>query len=601
MIKNSIRNKLILFLLTATMLPIAASLAITYLFTKATVSEEAVQMNTRLLSQGKTNLTHYLDMMLLSSLAVYHDVRLYDILNIGGLQSDEAIFMMNNEIYRGMQTISHVVPGIVQVYLYLEKSNRAYVVANEAFLKHKDIFTHYKRIYEHAEVSIEPTHPIHSYGMVKSGFVPETKVLTLHRTIQNALSKERLGKLSIDFNMGILQGICQQLYTSSKERLFLLDATGKVIYGPNEALWGKVLNEKWTDYLVHLSADKGSFDWADSDFSGITLFQKMQTPYMNWTIVKQVPYSILYKTARDLTRIHLLIAALLLVVVAGAAVFFSLRITTPIKKLIRYMTQIQTGQLNIDIEMGGNDELAVLGRRFRGMMQTINDLILREYRLELANKSNELKALQAQTNPHFINNVLQSIGTLALQHKENKIYSLIASLGKMMRYSMNTYETIVPLKQEIEYLKAYLNLQEQRFGENLHCDFDTCEEVIHVPVPKMILQPIVENYFKHGFNAQVEHKKISIHCTHAPVGWLRIEIEDNGRGMSANQLERIQQRLNGRQERRTSGEDHIGLINVLSRLRLYFNDQATMELRAVEPHGLKVILSIPFTQEENPE
>jgi two-component system sensor histidine kinase YesM len=581
------------------MLPIVASLAVTYLFTKATVSEEAVHINTHLISQGKTNLLHYLDMIQQTTLAVYHDVRLYDILNIGELQSDEAIFMMNNEIYRGMQTISHVVPGVAQIYLYLEKSNRAYVVANEAFLKHKDISTRFKHIYEHEDVIIEPTHPMHSYGMAKPGFVPERKVFTFHRTIQNALSKERLGKLSIDFNMGILEGICQQLYTGSKEKLYLLDAAGRVIYGPDEALWGKVLNEKWVGYMFHMNADKGSFDSADLEFSGITLYEKMQSSYMHWTIVKQVPYSILYKTTRDLTRINLWIASLLLIIMGGAAIFFSFRITTPIKKLIRYMTQIQTGQLNVDIEMQGNDELAVLGRRFRGMMQTINELILREYRLELANKSNELKALQAQTNPHFINNVLQSIGTLALQHKENKIYSLIASLGKMMRYSMNTHITIVPLKKEIEYLKAYLNLQEQRFGENLLCHFDICEEVLHVPVPKMILQPIVENYFKHGFDAQVEHKKISIHCTHAPAGWMRIEIEDNGRGMSADQLELIQQRLNNRQVRQTTGGEHIGLLNVLSRLRLYFNDQAEMELRAVEPHGLKVILSIPFTQEEN--
>src|SRR5690606_12556233 len=102
-------------------------------------------------------------------------------------------------------------------------------------------------------------------------------------------------------------------------------------------------------------------------------------------------------------------------------------------------------------------------------MQRLNQLIMREYRLELANKTNQLKALQAQVNPHFMNNALQSIGTLALQHGDQKTYALISSLGKMMRYHMRADGRSVMLVEEIDYLRSYLALQRQRFGEDLIC------------------------------------------------------------------------------------------------------------------------------------
>lgn len=132
------------------------------------------------------------------------------------------------------------------------------------------------------------------------------------------------------------------------------------------------------------------------------------------------------------------------------------------------------------------DEIGHLSRRFQSMMNTINDLILREYRLELANKTTQLRMLQAQINPHFINNALQSIGTLALQHEAPKVYALLASLAKMMHYAMHTDETIVPLEKELEHLNYYLQLQKQRFDDKFSYRYDIGEATRTIPVPKKI-------------------------------------------------------------------------------------------------------------------
>lgn len=227
------------------------------------------------------------------------------------------------------------------------------------------------------------------------------------------------------------------------------------------------------------------------------------------------------------------------------------------------------------------------------MMQTINELILREYALDLANKTNELKALQAQINPHFLNNALQSIGTLALQHQEVKIYSLIASLGKMMRYHMNTNETIVPLSKEIDYVKGYLDLQRQRFDERLQVEVDASPETLTVRLPKMTLQPIVENFFKHGYDS-TQGGLIRIECRLNGESELNIAVTDNGRGMEEEERQALAARLDMDPALLGEGQESIGLLNVIQRIKLYFNENARMNISAADPTGLRVELCIPL-------
>ncbi|KUP21971.1 histidine kinase [Paenibacillus sp. DMB5] len=226
------------------------------------------------------------------------------------------------------------------------------------------------------------------------------------------------------------------------------------------------------------------------------------------------------------------------------------------------------------------------------MTHTINDLIVKEYKLELANKTNQLKALQAQVNPHFLYNALQSIASLSLRYNAPKVYDLIYSLGSMMRYSMNTERTQVPLRDELEHVQNYVILQTERFGEeNLRLDIETDEAVLEVIVPKMILQPIVENIFKHGFADGIREAVITISCTLDKQGRLILAVKDNGKGIPEARLAEIAAGL-----AHSGGNEHeaIGLSNVLARLRLQMSSGAELQLRSEEGHGVTVTLLIPL-------
>lgn len=592
-IRGSIRNKLILFMLIATIVPIVTSIAITYSYTKESVKKSTVLENSNLLFQGKTNLIHYFNLMDQATLSAYSDNKFFTILQRGyeNTRDDQS------QLLAAIQNMFRSMNDTYQVHLEPVKSNEHFIYTHGRFLNSaKPEQPAREEPFNGYQAFLEPTHWSHDYRVTFFPKYDPVPVITYHRPIYNVPARDLLGMLSIDIQPTFIERISAMLYNREHEELYLLDRNGTVVYSSNPEEWGKRLDKSWVSHLLTLEGERGAFEWEKDGFSGMEIFERLDTPYMNWVLVKQIPYTHLYQNARQLAGINVGVFSLFLVVVIAATVYISVRFTAPVRVLITTINKIQTGQLNVDIDVKGSDEIGILARRFRLMMQTINELILREYALELANKTNELKALQAQINPHFLNNALQSIGTLALQHQEVKIYSLIASLGKMMRYHMNTNETIVPLSKEIDYVKGYLDLQRQRFDERLKVELEAAPEALAVQLPKMTLQPIVENFFKHGYDTTREGR-IRIECSLSDEdGALRIKVTDNGKGMEEHELRALSRKLEQDPSFVAEGQESIGLLNVIQRIKLYFNEEARMEVHHAEPRGLTVELSIPLKE-----
>jgi two-component system sensor histidine kinase YesM len=273
--------------------------------------------------------------------------------------------------------------------------------------------------------------------------------------------------------------------------------------------------------------------------------------------------------------------------------YISFKLTAPIKVLIANMKKVEKGEFEADFDSLGNDEIGMLGRHFKLMITKINDLIDREYKLEIENKSSQLKVLQSQINPHFLYNAFQSIGTLALQLKAVPVYSLLTSLSTIMRYSMNMKDDIVPLSAEVNHVTSYLKLQKQRFDEQLNFEIEIEEKAEQILVPKMILQPIVENCFKHGFDQQIDHALIMIKARVEDVDYLTISVEDNGTGISEVELECLRRELFYDGSKDIEKRDAIGLKNIYDRLQIYYSNQVNMSVNSSKEAGFIVTITIP--------
>ncbi|KAA8752613.1 sensor histidine kinase [Paenibacillus sp. UASWS1643] len=600
----SIRTKLIAFMLIATTLPLLASISMTFIQTKTALREQAVEENKRLIFQASTNLNNYVDNVARASLAVYNDPNF--LRNLAKIPGD---YRAVAEVYTTLQTIRAAVPDVFQLYLHSFAANQSTLITNP-FPKReerKQAYSgslHGKTGGDSPDIWVESAHMSHTYGFkAASPDDPARTVITLHRVIKDIPSTERLGVLAIDLNMNTIAAICGRLYDPAKEQIYVVDGQNQIIYqGRSEVNHTDALREETASELNIARNSAGTAQNVAGHFEqdrSMYVYQQLGSTYADWTIVKQIPNETLYARATTLTWNNAMIAIAALVLVIIATLFISIRITGPLKQLMRYMNQIQAGRLHVDIHLSSRDEFGVLARHFRDMMDTVNNLILREYRLEIANKTNQLKALQAQIHPHFLYNTLQSIGTLALQQQGQRAYILLSSLSKMLRYSMRD-QTCVTLREEAEHARLYLELQQERFGDRLEVDLDFAEDTLSVEMPRMTLQPLIENYFKHGADIQPGKGHISLSSRRINDHWIEIELNNNGPSISEDKLLEIRGWLHqshtttGLSTQESDESESIGLRNVIRRLQLnsHPGHSARLEISNQEPNGVKITVKL---------
>lgn len=598
----SIRIKLIAFMLIATTLPLLASTYMTFTQTKTALREQATQENIRLIYQASTNLNNVLDNVAKASLAVYNDPKfLRNLIKIPGDYRAVA------EIYTTLQTIRTSVPDVFQLYLHSYVANQSTLIT-DPFPKREERkqayagFPHDDAAQGQTDIWFEPAHVSHSYGFKAStaGGAPRT-VVTLRRIIMDIPSTEQLGVLAIDLNMDTIAAICNRLYDPAKEQIYVVDGQNRIIYQGTSSIEGtETLSAKATEQLDLVRAGSGKAFPASGHFEqerSMYVYQQLGNRFADWTIVKQIPNETLYAQATSLTWNNALIAIAALLLVIVATLFISIRITGPLKQLMRYMNQIQAGRLHVNIQLKSRDEFGVLARHFRDMMDTVNNLILREYRLEIANKTNQLKALQAQIHPHFLYNTLQSIGTLALQQQGERVYTLLSSLSKMLRYSMRE-QALVTLQEEAEHARLYLQLQQERFGERLEVHLRFAGDTMETRLPRMTLQPIIENCFKHGADVQPGQAVIRVSSRRTNEQQVEIEVENNGPHISEQRLKEIQGWMQQHEQNAEAAgamaddSESIGLRNVIRRLQLHSPPESPASLSVSNREEGGVIITI---------
>ncbi|NGZ77982.1 cache domain-containing sensor histidine kinase [Saccharibacillus alkalitolerans] len=500
MIRQSIRSKLIVFLVFATALPILLSTLIAYNLTKENVKRSAIEDNASLLFQGQTNIVNYLDTVNKLSLQIYDESvygdTLIDIILSGSDELESGLD--RNDVMGALRRTYYAMDGIYQVFLHIDESSNSYLYyAGKPYgPTRQDQLPEYRKWDMQAFAGV--THRAGSYRLRPENEERSTDVFTFNRIVYDIPRNEKAGLLAIDVRIEFLRSLTERLAAEGEE-VYIVDSEGRLIVGPEDRLGEKPELNGLDDVLA---AERESGYTVQKDGSDSFLFyEKIRSPLADWTLVKSVGADTLYRRERQILLLNAGVGALSLIVVVVATAFISLKFTQPIRKLIRGMQQVESGGVPLELETNRTDEFGVLSRRFEGMVRRLNDSILKQYRLEIMNKTNQLRALEAQVNPHFLNNALQSIATLALKKGDKEVYGLISSLGRMMHYNMHVGDAFVPLSREIDYVQDYLGLQRHRFRGNFRFSLEVEPEAKNVQVPRMILQPLAENYFKHAGEA----------------------------------------------------------------------------------------------------
>ncbi len=368
-------------------------------------------------------------------------------------------------------------------------------------------------------------------------------------------------------------------------RIFVLGRSGSVLFDSFGDLTGR-------DFPYDAYQAAGM---QDLDTNNRFIVNKRYSEKSGFTFIDIVDKQIIAKkTDRIRGNINNIIALCLAVALAIGLVS-AFMLSKRIKTLVRSMKNVENGKLDTHITVGSKDEIGYLEQSFNTMCAQLSRYIRNVYISEIKTKTAELRALQAQVDPHFLFNTLESIRTTAQLNQDTKVAKMVHLLGNMFRWNIKTTGIIVELKEEIDYVRSYIDLQKIRFDNAFDVSIHIESSALKLGVLKLTLQPIVENAIQHGLGETLAGGLITIEGS-VSGGKLVLRVSDNGKGMDADKVAELTAGLSVIQEGGIQAS--IGLCNVHQRCSILFGEGNGLTLTSEQGQGTQIEISLPAMSKE---
>lgn len=393
-----------------------------------------------------------------------------------------------------------------------------------------------------------------------------------------------IGDLAINFKRGRLFTNIEDLASDTFTATYIVDQQNQVVYQIGEI-----------DYnlLPEDAKDSQIIDLGDKDY---TYFTGSLVNYNRWRIVVLFDNDLIRIETSRLNRYvytTLLIALFLMVFVS---LVISQKITDPIREMIHSMDEFANQKWPKPLITHNEDEIKDLVNGYNSMLTSFIKLTdnllsnqMQNQQIEIDLIKTQIGLLEAQINPHFIHNTLNSMNYLALSKGNNELSEVIESFNKLLRTSMAIDVSQVTITQEVENLKAYAKIQSVRFEDAFTISYDVDPDAIIGKIPKLILQPFVENAITHGILPLPKIGHIQITIVRENDDYLSIEITDDGIGMTQKMINQI---LDGHNKKYYS--EHIGIHNILDRIHLYYKEDFKFHIDSTLNVGTTIHLVVPY-------
>lgn len=416
-------------------------------------------------------------------------------------------------------------------------------------------------------------------------------VITLSRGIRDREgSGEKEGVFFIDLNYSAISELCDQSTVGTKGYAFILDARGNIVYHPQQQ---QLYNELQTENISLIMDTEDDTVLTGTGSNG-KLYSISRSDKTGWTVVDCTNVRELLSKSRQAQSIYVLTAVILVIVALLFSRFMARSITLPIQKLRDSMKKVQEGDFSVsDVVVDSDNEIGSLTKSFDVMTHRIQELMEQNVHEQEEKRKSELKALQSQINPHFLYNTLDSIIWMAEGRKYGEVVLMTASLARLLRQSISNEDEVVPIANEVEYAKGYLTIQKMRYKDKLEFQIDVDPSILHIPLIKLVLQPIIENAIYHGLKYK-ESKGLLIIKGFMKDGNAVLQVIDDGVGMSEETLAHIYDR-----HKVNYHSNGVGVYNVQKRLKLYYGENYGITYESEKGVGTTATITIPGIQEES--
>lgn len=428
------------------------------------------------------------------------------------------------------------------------------------------------------------------YEWLPSSYFPEeihpNTVYFLRKIPSSDNINDFIGLLKVDINSNILSELLTQAVMTHHSTVLLSNSRNELICSSgtvNAALLS--LAEKIKPAGVE---DR---TWQIIKFNGQKyLIGEERILRTDMTLSLIVPYKDILELSTKLRIPMILIILLLIGTITPLSYWFATSGTKRIRVLSKHMKKMQGGELKPLPIGSSSDEIGELFTDFNHMIDRIQKLIEEQFQFGKEIKNKELKALQSQINPHFLYNTLDLINWMSMKYQADEIRQVVSSLSRFYKLSLSNGKDLIPIEKEIELVSVYLQIQNIRFQNSIKVQINIPEELMHFTIPKITLQPLVENAILHGI-LEKESETGSIHITgHLDGTDVKLVIEDDGVGMTENSIHHLMEFV---PEKERHG---YGIRNINERLRLIYGEQYGLRYESLAGSGTIVTLHIPAVE-----
>ncbi len=423
-----------------------------------------------------------------------------------------------------------------------------------------------------------PTHKTEYYNGVKDD------VFTVARNyydLRGTIGQEKyMGTLFLDIDIEKLRLIIKKMHMDEAQSIWLVNEEGECLFSTSGAAIGRNLER---DGLMPVSSKE-------------TMVMTTQENDYGLRVVLAVDTGAAFERIRSLRLTMYVFLAACAAGLLLASIYFSGKLTGPIRRMMEQMSQVESGNFDIQLPVKSHDEIGVLSERFNRMSQELKNYINQSYVAQIKKNEAELTALKSQIYPHFLYNTLEIIRMTAVDNRDEQVSQMIEALSEQMHYLIGPVEDMVPLEKEVEIIRKYVFLLNCRISGKVLLSVQTpgSHEIM---VPKLILQPLVENAYVHGIKPKNGRGSVMIEAL-VKEGRLELSVIDNGVGMSEDEVKGLECFLGGEAPgvKNEYNWQSIGLKNVHDRVRFLYGEEYGIRVTSTVGVGTMIRVLLPYKE-----
>ncbi|GMA97434.1 histidine kinase [Pelosinus sp. IPA-1] len=593
-----IRTRLVLLFTILSIIPLLITVILVYKDSSDALKAKISTYSLQVMSQVSENIKRELDRLENDSVEIgFSDVVQNTLVHydqMGEWELEHAIYIMRENHVKKFSFLHDV--SDVLLYTKSGKKINAYGDAGFSFNLKQDYLDNYlSQLHEKdGGVVWVPINTENEYHLVKHATSAEqlskSNGVLLGRAVRALSEGDRIGYLMIRTNERYLSNIYKDIDIGQGSEIFVLDKTGRVISSRSPHI---PVTKPYFDAKM-MGKIKENFEVSQHVFSLDIEGEKYLVSFapvegVDWFVVSTIPFSYINSDSQKIYAGAIFIAIICFVIAVLLAYLFSSSILAPLNRLRKGMKQVQGGNLSVIVQDHCNDEIGELTQNFNNMLIEIKSLMDNIKNQENQKRLAELKALQAQINPHFLSNTLNTVKFLAKSQKANNIESLTTSLIQLFHMTMGKGDDLITIEKELEYITNYINIQEYRYLNKFKVSFDIEPEILECKIPRLLLQPVVENALIHGIGPMDGQGMVVIKGFFYDKD-IKITITDNGVGIPEEELEVILQKDQECEAMRVNG---IGIANAGERIKMYFGAQYGLSIESAQGLYTTVEITIP--------